>query len=101
MESQLLQIILALMQEHKLRRDVIFSLSGLRFINFNREVPNCHLIIGRGNSQNRVFTRLELQTCNCLCVPPDTCNGIEIFLVEGFMIEHAQVPNTEFTLVVS
>ena len=91
-----------MMQEHELWWDVFFT-TGHRFgfINLNREVPDGQLVIGGGNSQDGVFTRLKLQTGNGLSVPTDSCDGFESLLVERFVVQHAQVPDPEFTLVVT
>jgi hypothetical protein len=44
-EPKLLQVALALMQEHELGWDVISAWGLLLFIDFNREVPNCKLVV--------------------------------------------------------
>ena len=100
-EPQLFQVVLPLMQKHKLRWDIIATRRLLRLIDLNGEVPNGQLVIGGGHGQHGVFTGLELQTGDGLGVPADPSDGIVALLVLGLVVEHAQVPDPEFSLVVS
>lgn len=72
-ESQFLDVVLSLMQEHKLRGNVLFVILHLLvLIDLDREVPNSQFVVGGCDSQYRVFTWLELQRGDSRGVPSDT-----------------------------
>jgi len=102
-ETQLLDIFLPLMQEHKLRRNVlIIILHLLVLIDFDREVPDSELVIGGSDGEDGVFTGLELKRGDGGGVPPDARDRlVAARLVEALVVEHPQVPDPELALVVA
>ena len=105
MESQFLQVGLALVQEHQLRRDLHFAgfvlhlLDGNRLVHLNREVPEREFVVRRADRKHRFFPGLELNAGDGGVVPLDARNRVHVF-VGRLRAQHAQVPNSEFALVV-
>lgn len=68
-EAQFFNVVLALMEEEKLRGQLFIISSTL--VNFDGEVPNGKLVISAGDGKDGVFTWLKLEASDSLCVPAD------------------------------
>lgn len=100
MESQLLHILLALMQEHQLGRNVdILVLGHLRLVYFNREVPQGKLIVFRCDSQHGLFPGLKLDRSDWGGVPSNSRDGIKVTSFLGR--DGPKIPDSELTLVIA
>lgn len=83
MKSQLLDVVLSLMQEHKLWGNVFFVILHLLvLIDLDREVPDSQFVVGGCDSQYGVFTWLELQRGDSRGVPPDTRDRLIVRLIK-------------------
>ena len=67
METQLFHVLLALMEEQKLRWNVKAAVLGLLLmllkfllVHLDGEVPKGHVVIGRCYGKNRFFSRFKL-----------------------------------------
>ena len=107
MELNFFDVLLTLMEEHELWWNihavgyhVLFLLCEFLFINFDGKVPKGKFVIRRCNGENRFLSWLKLDWSNRLCVPSDSRNRVKLWSFTC-ATEHSQVPNSEFTLVIS
>ena len=107
MEAQLFYIFLPLVQEHHLWRNLhikfLISLQCLiSIVNFDREVPECHLVVGGGDGEYGLLPRLELNRGDGVGVPVNLSNWIDFGLFGTHeALKHAQIPDANLTFVVT
>ena len=89
------------MQEHQLGWNFIVLCSGW-LIYFHREIPESKSVVCWWDGKNRLLVRLELQTCDCLSMPPYAGDWVKILLLYALSrLQHSQIPNSEFSFVVT